>query len=146
VAVIDHRPKINGVRVVTFKGVRYSQGVSALSGVSRVFYTLIERKADFNNDGWDVEELYNDELLKVSIKMTKTLDRIDSFDTESLAEKLEQLKTWLLQNQDFAELIDCSLLTSKIKEYGLDVQKTVQILKDEFWLRDVPAIGKFGVK
>lgn len=146
VAVIDHRPKINGVRVVTFKGVRYSQGVSALSGVSRVFYTLIERKADFNNDGWNVEELYNDELLKVSIKMTKTLDRIDSFDTESLAEKLEQLKTWLLQNRDFAGLIDCSLLTSKIKEYGLDVQKTVQILKDEFWLRDVPTIGKFGVK
>jgi len=43
-------------------------------------------------------------------------------------------------------LVDALSLADKIRELGLDVQQTVQILKDEFWLRDVPELGKFGVK
>jgi putative DNA primase/helicase len=39
--VADHRPTIQGNRPYTFKGIRFSLGVSNLSKVSRVFYTLI---------------------------------------------------------------------------------------------------------
>jgi len=145
IPVIDHRPKINGVRVVTFKGIRYSQNVSTLSNVSKAFYTLSQRKPEYDNGAWDIKELSGD-LIQVSIRETQTLDRIDSPDTESIAEKLEQLKTWLIQNKDEDGLIDCSILASKIKELNLPVQPTIQLLKDEYWIRDAPAIGKFGVK
>ena len=64
----------------------------------------------------------------------------------TLAEKLEQIKTWLLENKDENGLISCGILASKIKELDLDVQQTVKILKDEYWLRDTPTLGKFGVK
>jgi P4 family phage/plasmid primase-like protien len=145
IPVIDHRPKINGARVVTFKGIRYSQNVSTLSNVSEAFYTLSQRKPEYDNGAWNIKEL-NGDLIQVSIRETQTLDRIDSPDTESIAEKLEQLKTWLIENKDEDGLIDCSLLASKIKELNLPVQPTIQLLKDEYWLRDAPAIGKFGVK
>jgi len=97
----------------------------------------------------------------VSLKEGKTLDRVDSLDTifktlpenglktlpgVGLAEKLEQLKTWLLQNKDKDGQVDASALTSKIKELNLNVQQTVQILKDEYWIREVPDVGKWGVK
>jgi putative DNA primase/helicase len=145
IPVIDHRPKINGIRVVTFKGIRYSQNVSTLSNVSKAFYTLSQRKPEYDNGAWNIKEL-NGDLIQVSIRETQTPDRIDRPDTESIAEKLEQLKTWLIENKDEDGLIDCSLLASKIKELNLPVQPTIQLLKDEYWLRDAPAIGKFGVK
>jgi hypothetical protein len=74
------------------------------------------------------------------------LDTKDTPDTKTLAEKLERLKTWLIENKDENGLIDCSLLASKIRELNLEVQPTVQLLKNEYWLRDAPTIGKFGVK
>ena len=145
IPVIDHRPKINVARVVTFKGIRYSQNVSTLSNVSKAFYTLSQRKPEYDNGAWDIKEL-NGDLIQVSIRETQPLDRIDRPDTVSIMEKLEQLKTWLIENKDEDGLIDCSLLASKIKELNLPVQPTIQLLKDEYWLRDAPAIGKFGVK
>jgi len=145
IPVIDHRPKINGIRVVTFKGIRYSPNVSTLSNVSKAFYTLSQRKPEYDNGAWDIKEL-NGDLIQVSIRETQTPDRIDRPDTEIIAEKLEQLKTWLIENKDEDGLIDCSLLASKIKELNLPVQPTIKLLKDEYWLRDAPAIGKFGVK
>ena len=159
VAVIDHRPKLEGGRVVTFKGVRYSEGVSTLSSVSRVFYTLSSRSEEFSNGAWHVQKV-DDEIIKVSLKEGKTLDRVDSLDTilktlpenglktlprVGLAEKLEQLKTWLIENKNNDGLVDAAKLASKITELGLEVQKTVQLLKDEFWIRDVPDVGKWGV-
>jgi putative DNA primase/helicase len=151
VAVIDHRPKLEGVRVVTFKGVRYSEGVSTLSNVSRVFYTLSSRSEEFNNGAWHVQKA-DDEIIKVSLKEGKTLDRVDSLDTilktlpdGSLKEKLEQLKTWLLQNKDGDSSVDAAAFAAKIAELGLDVQKTVQLLKDEYWIFNVQDACKWGV-
>jgi putative DNA primase/helicase len=158
VAVIDHRPKINGQRIVTFKGIRYSEAVSTLSSVSRVFYTLIERKADFDNDFWDVE--VSDGFLRVSFKIGKTLDRVDSLDTnvktlpdnslktlpgEGLAEKLEQLKTWLLENKDANGIVDAEALAARIRQLGLDVSKAIKLLKDDCVISEAPHIGKWLV-
>lgn len=64
----------------------------------------------------------------------------------TLAEKLEQIKTWLIENKNEDGLVDAEALALKIKSLGLDVQRTVQLLKDEYWLREVPQIGKLGVK
>jgi len=152
VAVVDYRPKIEGERVVTFKGIRYSEGVSTLSNVSRVFYTLSSRTGEFNNGVWKVQRVDN-ETIKVSLKERKTLDRVDSLDTAfktlpeiGLAEKLERLKTWLLQNKNEDGLIDAAELASKIREFKLDVQKTIRLLKNEYWIFEVPDFGKWGVK
>jgi len=62
-----------------------------------------------------------------------------------LQEKLELLKIWLTQNKDEGGLVDASALASKIEELGLNVQRTVRILKDEYWIFEVPEIGKWGV-
>jgi hypothetical protein len=86
------------------------------------------------------------------IKIRLPLDRVDGLDAfktlpgVGLAEKLEQLKTWLLQNKDSDGLVDAAAFASKITELGLDVQETVQLLKDEYWIFDVPDVGKLGVK
>jgi len=77
VNVIDYRPKILNAREHTLKGVRYSSSVSNVSTVSRVFYTLIERKAEFESLGYHVEVL-NDGFIKV----WRALDTIDTLDTE----------------------------------------------------------------
>jgi len=141
VNVIDYRPKIQNERFHALKGIRYGLSTSTLSNMSTLFYTLIERKAELESLGYHIEEL-NDDFIKV----TKSLDTRDTPDTKTLAEKLERLKTWLIENKDENGLIDCSLLASKIRELGLEVQPTVQLLKNEYWLRDAPTIGKFGVK
>jgi putative DNA primase/helicase len=146
VAVTDERPKIEGKRPTTFKGIRYNEGVSTLSNVSRVFYTLIEKTNTLDLEKWDVERLDNDGLAKVTIKIGKTLDRLDTLDTETVGEKLKQLKTWLIDHRDKDGLVDSTALSSKIKELGLDIKRTIQLLIDEYWLREVPAVGKFGVK
>ena len=137
VNVSDYRPKLQSERPPALKGLRFNlSSVSTLSLVSRGFYTLIERKQEFESQGYEVEEI-GDSFIKV----WRPPDIIDTLDT-----KLKQLKTWIIENRDSDGLIDSSLLASKIKQLELDVQKTVQILKDEEWLRDVPVVGKFGVK
>jgi putative DNA primase/helicase len=135
VNVSDYRPKLGSERPPALKGLRFNLSVSTVSLVSRVFYTLIERKQEFEGQGCVVEEIGG------FIKVSRPPDTIDTLDM-----KLNQLKTWLIENRDSNGLIDSSLLASRIRELGLDVQKTVQILKDEEWLREVPAIGKFGVR
>jgi len=137
VNVSDYRPKLQSERPPALKGLRFNlSSVSTLSLVSRGFYTLIERKQEFESQGYEVEEI-GDSFIKV----WRPPDIVDTLDT-----KLKQLKTWIIENRDSDGLIDSSLLASKIKQLELDVQRTVQILKDEEWLRDVPVVGKFGVK
>lgn len=80
VPVADYRPRVGGERFHTFKGIRYSSGVSSLSSVSRVFYTLIQKMDEFSNDSYKVEELPEEGLLKVTIKIGKTLDMLDTLD------------------------------------------------------------------
>ncbi|MGB9622584.1 MAG: hypothetical protein ACPL07_01945, partial [Candidatus Bathyarchaeia archaeon] len=76
VQVIDHRPKIRDSRPPCFKGIRYSNGVSKLSSVSKVFYSLSSRKPDYLAQGYQVEEV-DGELIKVTIKERETLDGLD---------------------------------------------------------------------
>jgi len=75
--VMDHRPTVESKRYYTFKGVRYAlNNLSNLSMVSRVFYTLIEKRGDY--EGYDVGELNDSSFIKVRIP----LDSMDSLDTK----------------------------------------------------------------
>jgi len=76
-AVSEYRPQIEGKRYHTFKGIRYGLGVSTLSNVSRVFYILIERRKDFEDGNYEVEELSKDGLIKIEIPLDR-LDRADA--------------------------------------------------------------------
>lgn len=143
VNVVDYRPKIGSERPSAVKGVRYSLSVSGVSTVSRVFYTLFERRQELESQGYKVEDL-DDGLIKVRVPLD-TIDTVDTDDTESWSDKFEKLKSWILVNKDSDGLVDCCLLSRKIKELNLDVQRTVQMLKDEGLLQDVPILGKFGV-
>lgn len=71
---------------------------------------------------------------------------IDSNTMLSLHEKLEQIKTWLCENKDGEGLVDAQALAEKCRQLGVDVQKIVNILRDEYWLFEVPTMGKWGVK
>jgi len=75
--VMDHRPTVESKRYYTFKGIRYTlNNLSNLSMVSRVFYTLIEKRGDYEN--YEVEELNDHSFIKVRIP----LDSMDSLDTK----------------------------------------------------------------
>jgi len=91
--VADSRPKIEGKRLTVFKGIRLSLTVSrvlaellakeannsemsSLSNVSRVFYSLIERKAEYEQLGYEVEVLPGESYIKIRV----SLDRLDSLD------------------------------------------------------------------
>ncbi|MEM3640528.1 MAG: hypothetical protein QXH37_01190 [Candidatus Bathyarchaeia archaeon] len=52
---------------------------------------------------------------------------------------------WLIENKDSGSLVDAAALAQQITKLGLDAQKTVKPLMDEYWLREVPVLGKFGV-
>ena len=150
VTIADYRPKMEGKRLYTFKGIRYSANVSSVSKVSRVFYTLMEHADQFKTNVYNVEELSDDSFIKIEI----TLDSIDSLDTAShklapssnLREKLEEIKAWLVANRDSEGLVDSAALALKCVELGLDAQKTVKILLDDSQIFEVPAMGKWGVK
>jgi phage/plasmid-associated DNA primase len=148
--VADFRATVEGKRLHTLKGIRYKAegwSLSSLSNVSRVFYTLREKRNDYQLP-YKIIDLEDDSYIKIGIALDR-LDTLDAFKTlpgVGLAEKLEQLKTWLLQNKDKDGQVDASALASKIKELNLNVQQTVQILKDEYWIREVPDVGKWGVK
>ncbi|RLI19441.1 hypothetical protein DRO54_08480, partial [Candidatus Bathyarchaeota archaeon] len=89
----DSRPKIEGKRLTVFKGIRLSLAVSrvlaelsakeangsemsTLSNVSRVFYSLIERKAEYEQLGYEVEVLTGESYIKIKVP----LDRLDTLD------------------------------------------------------------------
>jgi hypothetical protein len=76
IPIADHRPKIKGQRYYTFKGLRYKLAVSNLSMVSRVFYTLREKKDDYG-EGFHIEEFPGENYIKIGL----ALDRIDTLDT-----------------------------------------------------------------
>jgi len=65
---------------------------------------------------------------------------------KSFGEKLGEVKTWLMENKDAEGLVDASALAEKCAQLGLDVAKTVNILRDDYQIFEVPQIGKWGVK
>jgi predicted transcriptional regulator len=64
----------------------------------------------------------------------------------SLREKLGQIRTWLCENKDAEGVVDAQALAEKCQQLGVDVQKIVNILRDEQCLFEVPIMGKWGVK
>jgi len=94
VTITDFRPKLDGQRLHTFRGVRYSLNVStlfkeisekeaqnrlasSLSNVSMVFYSFFERKDEYENAGYNVEEIPSDQSY---IKIRIALDTLDTPD------------------------------------------------------------------
>jgi len=77
VAITDVRPSIEKRRLTAFKGIRYSDGVSRVSGMSRVFYTLIEQSKEFKAP-WKVVELDDPSYNKIGI----TVDTLDTPDAK----------------------------------------------------------------
>ena len=144
--VTDYRPSISKIRLYTFRGIRYAANVSKLSMVSRVFHTSNEVREQFKEKPYYITELPSASLIKVEI----TLDTIDTLDATShkltLKEQLEEIKSWLLANKDQNSLVDSQALASKCRELGLDMEKTVKILLDDYQIFEVPQIGKYGVK
>jgi len=74
------------------------------------------------------------------------IDAISHTSSRAFSEKLEEIKTWLLTNKDQDGLVDSSALTEKCKQLNVDVQKVTHILSEEYWLFEVPTVGKWGVK
>jgi len=93
VAVIDYRPKIEEARLHALKGVRYSLGVSTLSNVSRVFCILMQRRKDFENEAYHIQELKDDGLIKIGVGV----DRVDTVDTKPNMDK------WIVLRADSCE-------------------------------------------
>lgn len=145
VQIADFKPTVEGKRLHTIKGLRYKAegwSLSNLSNVSRAFYTLKEKRSNYQQP-YKAIELNDSSYIKIEIAP----DRLDTPDRQpTMGEKLEQIKTWLIQNKDDQGLVDAAELANKICELGLDVQKTIEILKNEYWLREVPNLGKWGVK
>lgn len=80
-SVMDYRPTVESKRYYTFKGLRYRlNNLSNLSMVSRVFYTLIEKRDDYEN--YEVEELNDGSYIKVRIPLD-TVDSLDIRDTKN---------------------------------------------------------------
>lgn len=139
VAVADYRPRIKGKRLYTFKGIKYKlptkAAVSTVSMVSRVFYTLIEQKADYKN-GYNVKELPSDGLIKIGI----TLDSIDSLDTEPI---MFSVKSWCRTNRDERSEISLLDLTEFIKkDLNGNPQRIIELAKREAILMPSPKPGK----
>jgi putative DNA primase/helicase len=82
-ALIDFRPEIAKKRLCSFKGLRYSEGVSSVSGVSRVFLTLSSlgeeyEKEPWNKEPWEILEIPDEpSYIKIGITVD-TLDRVDT--------------------------------------------------------------------
>ena len=83
-ALIDFRPEIAKKRLCSFKGLRYSEGVSSVSGVSRFFLTLSSLKEEYEKEPWNKEPW---EILEIPgepsyIKIGITVDTLDRVDTK----------------------------------------------------------------
>ena len=80
ISVIDVRPQLGKSRPTAFKGIRFNGDASTVSSLSRAFYTLNSRRADFNGGEWDKWVIRN--VGSEYIKIEKPLDRVDSLDEE----------------------------------------------------------------
>jgi hypothetical protein len=89
--------------------------------------------------GWEFAETRGQERMI-------TIQKTGSTPTPSFGEKLEQIKTWLIETKDSESTVDQNALIEKCKQVNLDFHKVVEILKDEYWIFDVPRLGKWGVK
>jgi putative DNA primase/helicase len=144
--VSDFRPKIEGKgRLYSFKGLRYkANGWSNQSKRSRVFFTLIEKKDEYEAPYITTE--FGD---KSYIKVCLTLDRLDRLDRKQETqktelEKLEEIEKWILENQKDGVIV-ASELTSKITEQGFDFQKILGKLRAEGLIFEVSQLNAFGV-
>lgn len=159
VAVADYKPTMKGKRFTAFKGIRYHLNASTPSTLSRVFYHLIEKSDLLKSNGYKVKKLPGTNFIKIEV----TVDSLDGLDKDhmkleecrshkpasppsSLKEKLEEIKTWLVQNKDEEGLIDSQIFADKCKQLGLEVERAAMILLDEYQIFEVPVVGKWGVK
>jgi putative DNA primase/helicase len=84
--------------------------------------------------------------LKSAVEAAEPEGKTEISDLGSLQEKLEEIKNWLVANKDKDSLVDSQALAEKCGQLGLDVQKTVRILLDDYQIFEVPQMGKWGVK
>jgi len=129
-AVADYRPKVEGRRYYTFKGIRYRPNVSNLSKVSRAFYTLIEKRGLFK-DGYQVEELKDRSFIKIGIPLDR-VDRLDDKETdeapsppmgplaEAISKDEEASDAASLQERMERVLNELRCFDDKVSEYGLN--------------------------
>ena len=80
IALIDLRASIaKKDRFTAFKGIRYSEGVSGVSSVSRDFLILSSRRNDFLKEPWKVIDIPDESSY---IKIGITLDTLDTVDAK----------------------------------------------------------------
>ena len=170
IAVTDFRPKIEGKRPPVFKGIRLNISMSTLfkeifekeakneilssvSNLSRAFYSLIERRSEYERLGYKVEEMQDENYIKIKIPFD-TVDRLDKtqkhpsfgeIKEETLDTKIKGLKKWIFENKDEDGLIDSSKIVEKIKEFNLDPERIIEKLKGEGFITDAPKLGSFLV-
>ena len=142
VNVIDFRPKIAKKRFTAFKGLRYSEGVSSVSGVSSVFLTLSSRRLDLELDYWKVTEIPESSYIKVR-KRVDTLDAVDikqqQLPATSFPEVYEALRSSLKESFYQQRAIDVIIQQRKcdLKEAETLFQKFVdegRLFKDSYGL------------
>jgi len=170
IVVTDFRPKIEGKRPPVFKGIRLNISMSTLfkeifekeakneilssvSNLSRAFYSLIERRSEYEHLGYKVEEMQDENYIKIKIPFD-TVDRLDKtlkhpsfgeIKEETLDTKIKGLKKWIFKNKDEDGLIDSSKIVEKIKEFNLDPERIIEKLKGEGFITDAPKLGSFLV-
>jgi putative DNA primase/helicase len=84
IPISDFRPEIRNERKRTLKGIRYTEGVSKVSNVSKVFYSLSSRKQDFNNEIFEINDLDNSTYIEIVVKdipELKEKEKVDIMDT-----------------------------------------------------------------
>jgi len=83
IPISDFRPEIRNERKRTLKGIRYTEGVSKVSNVSKVFYSLSSRREDFNNEVFEINEIPNSIYIEIVVKdipELKEKERVDIMD------------------------------------------------------------------
>ena len=105
------------------------------------------------NTGWSgkTRRIYIDSVVSV-VSETEIHDKgnvnnaYNAISHTSLGEKLEDIKTWLVENKDDEGLVDASALAEKCRSVDVDPQKIAEILKNDYVIFEVPKLGKWGVK
>ena len=127
--------------------------LSSVSNLSRAFYSLIERRSEYERLGYKVEEIQDENYIKIKIPFD-TVDRLDKtqkhpsfgeIKEETLDTKIKGLKKWIFENKDEDGLIDSSKIVEKIKEFNLDPERIIEKLKGEGFITDAPKLGSFLV-
>ena len=134
-------------------GIRTGKGGTRRIGINCV--SSVKASPDHENDGEKADAITNHEASAITVEKhgktpladgTDASDAIITSSLSSLKERLEQIKVWLVTDKDKEGLVDSEALASKCTQLGLDVQKTVKILLEDYQIFAVPKVGKWGVK